>query len=113
MQNKKLFEMYVKELVKNVIREELKTMLPEMIGEYNSNRPLTESTDQKKTALDRAGIVNIMKQHFTQDGDTIRETRHSPMESMVPPNANVPDFVAKALTRDYSELMKTMANKDR
>jgi hypothetical protein len=113
MQNKKLFEMYVKELVKNVVREELKTMLPEMIGEYSSNKTLTESTDQKKTALDRAGIISIMKQHFIQDGDTIRETGNVPMESMVPPNANVPDFVTKALNKDYSQLMKTMADKGR
>jgi hypothetical protein len=35
------------------------------------------------------------------------------MESMVPPNANVPDFVTKALNKDYSQLMKTMADKGR
>lgn len=111
MKQSELLELYVRQLVRNevkkIVKEELELQLTEILSATVS-APLTEGTTTKKKPS-REEIVRIMKQAVQFDGDTLKaNTGGVPMSQIVPPEAELPDFVQTALTRDYSELMKAM-----
>jgi cation transport regulator ChaB len=110
MKQKELFEMYIREVIKNVLKEEIRKVLPEMIKEYSVP---TQAPQPKKTAPSRQQIVNLMKQNFSLEGDTLGPTNEMVMEGepYVPVPETVPDEVRDALTRDYSDVMKAMFKK--
>ena len=116
----KLLELYIKELVKNTVKEEIARILPTLTESVVRSlgveaTPLTEGTTaiNKKPAPDRATIRSIMQQNFALDGDTI-----APRANPAPMTFNasitgghdveVPDFMQKILTRDYTELVKKL-----
>ena len=119
--SKPIFELYIKELVKNIIREELKVILPEMISEYSVTPTLRESVDvaPRKPTIDRSKIADIMKATFSMEGDTLQPTG-APIGSagtvtMMTPGGAVPipkdmvdPEVMTAITKDYSGIMKAM-----
>jgi len=115
MKNKQFFELYVKELVKSAVQEEVKKLLPvlldEQIGEMaksvNPKKKINESApsaNAKKPAPDRASIRAIMEKHFSLDGDTLAQT-DSPVSQesvMASPTGPLPDFAQQ----DFSGVMK-------
>ena len=111
----KFLELYIRELVKNAVKEEIDRMLP-VLAESLQTTPIsmvTEAAATKQTAPDRASIVNLMKSHFALEGDTISPTRHAPpmtfnSDITKGAEAHMPDFMKKILSRDYTNLVKKL-----
>ncbi len=98
----------LKAYIKTIVEDEVKRLLPEMLGEAvseirqlsESSRPVTESS--KKT-FDRRKLAQLVG----YDGETLTATtRAVPLPSNTPPDAD-PEVV-KAITKDYSAMMKAL-----
>lgn len=105
--DKTLFKAYVR----TIVEEEVKRLLPEMLGEavqQIKGTQLTESnTTEQKPSLDRGRLAELMG--ISYDGETLRATT-SNLASRVPVEArgNVNPAVEQAINRNYSDLMKKM-----
>ena len=120
--DKQLFKAYVR----TIVEEEVKKILPELLGEaVREIKQLSESTTKvmpqqqlKKPTIDRSRLAELMG--ISYDGETIRATTEglsSPHtltgmdaagNKVQVPASDVNPEVVSALTRDYSQLMKAM-----
>jgi hypothetical protein len=102
----------LKAYIRTIVEEEVKRILPELLTEaVQQVKSLTENTAAPAApaqTFDRARLRELL--NIDYDGDTLRATTSNlntpPTMADVPANA-APDVV-KALTRDYSTLMKKM-----
>ncbi len=106
----KLLELFIRELVKNAVREEVEKMIP-IIAEslVQSGKTITESTATARPNADRAKIVNIMKSHFSQEGDTLAPRNAPVMPSFDPvitagatPEPKLASFLDNLLAGEYN-----------
>lgn len=102
----------LKAYIRTIVEEEVKRLLPEMLAEAVSEvKQLSEtrqpSMQTKKPAIDRGKLAQLMG--ITYDGETLRATTNN-MAVPLPENAprDVDPEVVKAVTKDYSALMKKM-----
>lgn len=101
----------LKAYIRTIVEEEVKRLLPEMLAEAVSEiKQLSEqkpSTQPKKPSIDRNRLAELMG--VTYDGQTLRASTNN-MTVPLPENAprDVDPEVLKAVTRDYSQLMKAM-----
>ena len=102
----------LKAYIRTIVEEEVKRLLPEMLAEAVSEvKQLSEtrqpSTQPKKPAIDRGKLAQLMG--ITYDGETLRATTNN-MVVPLPENTprDVDPEVVKAVTKDYSALMKKM-----
>lgn len=111
--DKALFRAYVKELVKEQIEESVekavKKILPEILGEAiaeikGTSTPIRENTQPSKK-FSRAQLAEMMG--LERHGDTIVATTDN-MMTQFPPNMSPDNAAVKAITRDYSAVMKAM-----
>jgi hypothetical protein len=111
--DKQLLKAYIKVLVE----EEVKRVLPELLGEAvkeiktltENSRPVSASPTRPKPALDRGRLAELMG--ITRDGDTIMATTTGLSENAPAIVGDVTDGqkeVLDAMNRDYSHLMKAM-----
>jgi len=106
--DKQLFKAYVR----TIVEEEVKRILPELLTEaVQQVKSLTENSNTPVPAspkIDRQRLAQLMNLDY--DGDTLLATTgnmtNPSVAASIPPSA--PPEVAKALTRDYSALMKKM-----
>lgn len=106
----------LKAYIKTIVEDEVKRVLPELLAEAVSEikqlsenkRPTPPSQPQKKSTLDRGRLAELMG--MTYDGETLRATSTDSLSSRLPENAprDADPEVVKAITRDYSQLMKAM-----
>jgi hypothetical protein len=104
----------LKAYIRTIVEEEIKRVLPELLGEAISEiKQLKESTDpstahQPKPTFDRGRLAELMG--ISYDGETLSamggNMNVSPTHR-VSPNQGPPEVV-NAINRDYSELMKAM-----
>lgn len=106
--DKQLLKAYIKVMVE----EEVKRLLPQMLAEAVAEvKQLSEtrqpSAQPKKAVIDRGRLAELMG--ITYDGETLRATTNN-MAVPLPENTprDVDPEVVKAVTRDYSQLMKAM-----
>lgn len=120
---KSIFELYVKELVKNAVTEQLQKEVPRMVKEQLEKMGTTLNESPKVAApkeVDRTSIRAIMEKHFSMDGDTLQPLppvsfgnsnpiigNTSSVRDMAGHPALAPDLKS-ALTRDYSALVAAM-----
>lgn len=101
----------LKAYIRTIVEEEVKRILPEMLSEAVAEiKQLSESktTPQpKKSTIDKARLAELMG--ITYDGETLRATTNN-MAVPLPENAprDVDPEVVKAVTKDYSALMKKL-----
>jgi hypothetical protein len=105
----------LKAYIKTIVEDEVKRILPELLSEAVSEikqlsenkRPNTPPQPQKKSTLDRGRLAELMG--MTYDGETIRANTGG-MAIPLPENAprDADPEVVKAITKDYSQLMKAM-----
>lgn len=102
----------LKAYIRTIVEEEVKRLLPEMLAEAVSEIKQLSETRQpvaqpKKPTIDRGRLAELMG--ISYDGETVRATT-SNMAVPLPENAprDVDPEVVKAVTRDYSQLMKAM-----
>lgn len=100
----------LKAYIRTIVEEEVKRILPDLLSEAVSQvKQLKESTTPdsrgKKPPIDRAKLAQLMG--ITRDGDTlIASTSNLGLPEGAPPNPD-PEVV-KAITKDYSAMMKAM-----
>jgi len=117
----KFLELYIRELVKNTVKEEINKMLPviteSIMAQFTGGTSINETTmitpSGKKAAPDRATIRNIMKSHFSMDGDTIapRNVSVGPtfdenITKGVIPEPKLASFLDNLLAGEYNPKMK-------
>lgn len=102
----------LKAYIRTIAEEEVKRLLPEMLAEAVSEiKQLSEqkqsSPQPKKPAIDKGRLAQLMG--ISYDGETLRATTGN-ITTPLPENAprDVDPEVVKAVTRDYSQLMKAM-----
>lgn len=106
--DKTLFKAYVR----TIVEEEVKKLLPELLGEavqQIKSSQLTESkTTEPKPALDRGRLAELMG--ISYDGETLRANTSNLTANRVSAeeSANANPVVVKAINRNYSDLMKKM-----
>ena len=111
--------------LKEDLRDELKPTIVEhkerMVEVPNDPMPETAKTSLREKIMGNSPIKQHKKQNFTSNGalndllnetamgDTNTQTATAP--SIIEETAEMPDPVKKAVTRDYSELMKAINKK--
>lgn len=101
----------LKAYIRTIVEEEVKRLLPEMLAEAVSEiKQLSEqkpAVQSKKPSIDRNRLAELMGVSY--DGQTLRATTNN-MGTPLPENMprDVDPEVVKAVTRDYSQLMKAM-----
>lgn len=102
----------LKAYIKTIVEDEVKKILPELLAEAVSeikqiSETKTTSTVQKKPLVDRGKLAEMMG--ISYDGNTLRATTNN-MAVPLPENAprDVDPEIVKAVTKDYSALMKKM-----
>lgn len=99
----------LKAYIRTIVEEEVKRLLPEMLGEaVQQVKQLTEHTQPTATSTkkyNRNDLAQMMGLEY--DGETLRATGVSPHAPADIP-AGTPPELKQALTRDYSALMKKM-----
>lgn len=102
----------LKAYIRTIVEEEVKRLLPEMLSEAVSeikqlSETKTSAPQPKKPAIDRGRLAELMG--ISYDGQTLRATTGN-MTVPLPENAprDVDPEVIKAVTKDYSALMKKM-----
>jgi hypothetical protein len=101
----------LKAYIRTIVEEEVKRVLPELLAEAVVEiKQLSENKTQppqKKPTLDRGRLSELMG--LTYDGETLRATTNN-MAVPLPENAprDVDPEVVKAVTKDYSQLMKKL-----
>lgn len=105
----------LKAYIKTIVEDEVKRMLPELLAEavseikqLSENKSSTTSAQQKKPTVDRNKLAELMGIKY--DGETLRATSTDTVGSRLPENAprDADPEVIKAITRDYSQIMKAM-----
>jgi hypothetical protein len=107
--DKQLLKAYIRTVVEDEVKRVLPEVLSEAIGEI---KKLQENTVVKPTTnlpqrpkLDRSRLAEMMG--LSYDGQTLSATTNNlPIPENVPPDVD-PD-VMKAVTKDYSAMMKKM-----
>jgi hypothetical protein len=98
----------LKAYIRTIVEEEVKRILPELLTEaVQQVKSLTENTTAPAApaqTFDRTRLRELL--NIDYDGDTLRATTDNLGTSNIPTNA--PPEIVKALTRDYSTLMKKM-----
>jgi hypothetical protein len=101
----------LKAYIRTIVEEEVSRILPQMLSEAVSEiKQLKENvTPPSRTApkIDRSKLAELMG--VTYDGNTLRATTNN-LPSRLPDNvpANADPEVVKAITKDYSALMKAL-----
>lgn len=102
----------LKAYIRTIVEEEVKRLLPEMLAEAVSeikqlSENKTNSNSSKKPSIDRGKLAQMMG--ISYDGETLRAST-SNMTIPLPENAprDADPEVIKAVTKDYSALMKKM-----
>lgn len=102
----------LKAYIRTIVEEEVKRLLPEMLAEAVSEiKQLSEnrnnSQSSKKPSIDRGRLAELMG--ISYDGETVRASTVN-MGVPLPENAprDADPEVVKAVTKDYSALMKKM-----
>lgn len=102
----------LKAYIRTIVEEEVKRLLPEMLAEAVSEIKQLSETRQptvqaKKPAIDKGRLAELMG--ISYDGETMRAST-SGMAIPLPENAprDADPEVVKAVTKDYSTLMKKM-----
>lgn len=102
----------LKAYIKTIVEDEVKKILPELLAEAVSEiKQLSETrqpiTQSKKPTVDRGRLAELMG--ISYDGETLRATTTN-MVVPLPENAprDVDPEVVKAVTKDYSAMMKKM-----
>jgi hypothetical protein len=104
--DKTLFKAYIR----TIVEEEIKRVLPELLGEAISEiKQLKEVSapavsTQAKSTIDRGRLAELMG--ISYDGETLSATGVVPTQRVSPTQG--PPEVVDAINRDYSELMKAM-----
>jgi hypothetical protein len=105
--DKTMFKGYVRELVREAVEDEVKRILPKLLDEAVSQvKNIQESTTSSKPKLDRSKLATMMG--LERHGDTITATTNNMMLENIPPNMSADNPTVKAITRDYSAVMKAM-----
>lgn len=108
--DKTLFKAYVRELVKETVEDEIRKILPKVLGEaVQEIKSLQESTTTvtQKPKLDRSKLAEMMG--LERHGDTIIASTKSMGQVMTPPpGLSSDDPTVQAINKDYSALMKKM-----
>lgn len=103
----------LKAYIKTIVEDEVKKILPELLGEAVSEiKQLSEikpssPPSTKKPSIDKGRLAELMG--ISYDGQTLRATTNGmavPLPENVP--RDVDPEVIKAVTKDYSQLMKAM-----
>ena len=100
----------LKAYIRTIVEEEVTRILPQMLSEAVSQvKQLKESAPSTKNApkFDRNRLSELMGVSY--DGHTIQATTNN-LPSRLPDNApaDADPEVVKAITRDYSAMMKAM-----
>ena len=108
--DKTLFKAYVRELVKETVEDEVRKILPKVLGEaVQEFKSLQESTPvmAQKSKLDRSKLAELMG--LERHGDTIvASTKNMGQIMTPPPGLSADDPTVQAINKDYSALMKKM-----
>lgn len=110
--DKKLLKAYIRTIVEEEVERLLPKMLSEAVQEIKSAQGNSKSvvTETAKPAVDRKRLAELMGLDYDRDSGTLSATTRglqtNPMAANLPPN--IDPEVSKALTRDYSALMKAM-----
>jgi hypothetical protein len=100
----------LKAYIRTIVEEEVERVLPKILGEAVTQiKQLSETKNiqpqTKKSSIDRSRLAEMMG--ITYDGETLRATTgNMPLPENTPRDVD-PDVV-KAVTKDYSALMKKM-----
>jgi hypothetical protein len=109
--DKTMFKGYVRELVREAVEEEVKRILPKMLDEaVNQVRSIHESApaaSTQKTKLDRSKLAQMMGFEPLSGKDTIVASTKNLMPEL-PSNISPDNPAVKAITKDYSAVMKAM-----
>jgi hypothetical protein len=101
----------LKAYIRTIVEEEVTRILPQMLSEAVSQvKQLKENvTEPTKTTpkIDRSRLAELMG--VTYDGSTLRATTNN-LPSRLPDNtpADADPEVVKAITKDYSAMMKAL-----
>jgi hypothetical protein len=110
----KLLELFIRELVKNTVREEVEKILPTLVESIaKSGRTISESPRAAKPMTDRANITNLMNAHFALEGDTIAPRNVPVVPSFDPvitagaaPDPKLANFLDNLLAGEYNPTKK-------
>ena len=106
--DKTLFKAYVRELVKETVEDEVRKILPKVLGEaVQEVKSLQESTPvmAQKSKLDRSKLAELMG--LERHGDTIM-AKTGPVMAAPPQGVSEDNPAFQAINKDYSALMKKM-----
>lgn len=106
--DKQLLKAYIKTIVEDEVKKILPELLAEAVSEIKQLSETKNSTAQsKKPSIDRGRLAEMMG--ISYDGQTLRATTNG-MAVPLPENAprDADPEVVKAVTKDYSALMKKM-----
>jgi len=109
----KLLELFIRELVKNAVREEVEKIIPTLVESIaQSGRTISESVAAPRDTrpmTDRASITNLMKSHFALEGDTLAPRNVPVMPSFDPvitagaaPDPKLANFLDNLLAGEYN-----------
>lgn len=107
--DKQLLKAYIKTIVEDEVKKILPELLAEAVGEIKQLSESKDTTTPKRTKplVDRSRLAELMG--ISYDGETLMANTKS-MVVPLPENApkDVDPEVVKAVTKDYSAMMKKM-----
>lgn len=108
--DKQLLKAYIKTIVEDEVKRILPEVLSEAVGEIKKlqeNSAPKGAAQPAKSKMDRSRLAELMG--ISYDGETLRATANN-MTIPLPENAprDADPEVIKAVTKDYSALMKKM-----
>jgi hypothetical protein len=108
--DKQLLKAYIRTIVEDEVSRILPQMLSEAVSEVKQlkeNAPPTTSPSRNAPKIDRGRLAELM--NISYDGHTLQATT-SNMPSRLPENTpkDADPEVVKAITKDYSALMKAL-----
>lgn len=106
--DKQLLKAYIRTIVEEEVQRILPKMLTEAVSEIKQLKQIQETTTtSKKPSIDRSRLAQMMG--ITYDGETLKATTNG-MAVPLPENAprDADPEVVKAVTRDYSAVMKKL-----
>lgn len=105
--DKQLLKAYIRTIVEEEVQRILPKMMSEAVSEIKQMKQIQETTTttSKKPAVDRSKLAEMMGLQY--DGQTLMATTNNmPLPENVP--RDVDPEVVKAVTKDYSAVMKKL-----
>tara|TARA_R110002074_G_scaffold282950_1_gene454615 strand:- start:352 stop:774 length:423 start_codon:yes stop_codon:yes gene_type:complete len=106
---KELKEVLVSSINKNMLEEKTSVTTSKPI--QNENIPTARKPIEERVPMTKNSILNDILNETANDGEWKNINKEAEVQSVIDDTAGLPDHLAGALTKDYSQVMKAVDKK--